>query len=117
VNRYVIEGLAADLRAGKHIGLMSVTRNVSRHTFTDLAVTVGAGSAEVRRANGQERITHASGGTLTVLTAKADSLRGLLLNVLVIADWEHIDMGAAADIMDAARHMTRARGDLEVVRL
>lgn len=113
MNRYVIEGLAADLRAGKHVGLMSITRSVSRRTFTDLAATLGDEAAEVRRANGQERITHASGGTFTVLTAKADALRGYLLNVLVIADWEHLDMGASAEIVHAARDIARA----EVVRL
>lgn len=56
MNRYVVEGLLADMRAGKRILVVSSNARDTRDALQDLAAQTFP-SETVRRANGAERIS------------------------------------------------------------
>lgn len=100
-SRYVLDGITADMAAGKHVGLMGVTRHAARAYFETLADRPGW--AKVRRANGVERIDHESGGTLRLFTPRQGSVRGATLDVLVLLDFEHLDHKRVRELLDEVR--------------
>lgn len=86
MNRYILAGLVADLRAGKQIALVAGTRIQSRYAFHALTEEVQDESEKVYRANGAESLTHKSGGHLKVYALNSGSLRGVTADVVVVLD-------------------------------
>ncbi len=84
MNRYVLDGLAADLASGKSVYLVS-----ARHTDAVRVLRLLADhmlDAKAQLAAGAERITHPSGGVVRVATAHSDTFRGVSPDVVVILD-------------------------------
>ncbi|BCW61858.1 hypothetical protein [Arthrobacter sp. StoSoilB22] len=114
MNRYVVDGLVADLRAGKTIGLMGITRVSTRNTFNAVADAVPDYElSRVYRANGYEQIDHAAGGSLRLLATSTSKIPSLGLTTLVIADWHHLDVALVENLVDTIRRV----GGIDVVRL
>lgn len=84
MNRYGSEGVARDLAAGRSV--VYVGSGVAcRAAFESIAARMPDG-ARMRRANGDERIEHPSGGSLRFrrLGAWWYNLRGLTADVVVL---------------------------------
>ena len=88
MNRYGWEGVARDLAAGRSVVYVGSGR-ACRATFVYVAALVPDG-ARIRRANGNERIDHPSGGSLRFrrLGAWRYNLRGLVADVVILDDAE-----------------------------
>lgn len=105
-NRYIVEGLVRDLRAGKRVLLIAPTRLASRHTFLNVLDSIlnGPGlprTKRVHRAQGREYIEMDNGGTLTVATL--DGARGRVTDTIVLLQWEQVigeDWPTARDRLD-----------------
>lgn len=84
MNRYGLEGVARDLAAGRSV--VYVGSGVAcRAAFERIAALMPDG-ARMRRANGDERIQHPSGGSLRFrrLGAWRCNLRGLVADVVIL---------------------------------
>ena len=84
MNRYGWEGVARDLAAGRSV--VYVGSGVAcRAAFERIAALMPDG-ARMRRANGDERIQHPSGGSLRFrrLGAWRSNLRGLAADVVIL---------------------------------
>lgn len=84
MNRYGLEGVARDLAAGRSV--VYVGSGVAcRAAFERIAALMPDG-ARMRRANGDERIEHPSGGSLRFrrLGAWRCNLRGLVADVVIL---------------------------------
>ena len=84
MNRYGLEGVARDLAAGRSV--VYVGSGVAcRAAFERIAALMPDG-ARMRRANGDERIEHPSGGSLRFrrLGAWRYNLRGLVADVVIL---------------------------------
>ena len=84
MNRYGWEGVARDLAAGRSV--VYVGSGVAcRAAFERIAALMPDG-ARMRRANGDERIQHPSGGSLRFrrLGAWRYNLRGLVADVVIL---------------------------------
>lgn len=84
MNRYGLEGVARDLAAGRSV--VYVGSGVAcRAAFERIAALMPDG-ARMRRANGDERIQHPSGGSLRFrrLGAWRYNLRGLVADVVIL---------------------------------
>lgn len=88
MNRYGWEGVARDLAAGRSVVYVGSGR-ACRETFAYVAALMPDG-ARIRRANGNERIEHPSGGSLRFrrLGAWRYNLRGLTADVVILDDPE-----------------------------
>ena len=96
--RYIVEGVAADVAAGKRVALVGKIndRGELRSLFTRVLDAVGPDSFErVRRGSGREQAWHVSGGSLRLLTP--ETIRGTVADVVVAigwngwSDWERIE--------------------------
>lgn len=84
MNRYAAQGILADLEAGKRVAVVTRPGAVPQ-SFREIAALADAHTAcEVYRANGRERIAHASGGRATFLSAASRAGRGLSLDVIYV---------------------------------
>ena len=86
MNRYGLDGVARDLAAGRSV--VYVGSGVAcRAAFERIAALMPDG-ARMRRANGDERIQHPSGGSLRFrrLGAWRYNLRGLVADVVILDD-------------------------------
>lgn len=83
MNRYVLDGVLADMRAGRRVLIVGETQRHARHSFNELADRVGA-DAQVVRANGRERIQHVGGGSIVFSSLGSGSARGLSFDVVFI---------------------------------
>ena len=86
MNRYGWEGVARDLAAGRSV--VYVGSGVAcRAAFERIAALMPDG-ARIRRANGNERVEHPSGGFLRFrrLGAWRCNLRGLVADVVILDD-------------------------------
>ena len=84
MNRYGLEGVARDMAAGRSV--VYVGSGVAcRAAFERIAALMPDG-ARMRRANGDERIQHPSGGSLRFrrLGAWRYNLRGLVADVVIL---------------------------------
>lgn len=96
MNRYVAEGILADLCQGKHVLVLSADRTHIRSTQDNILAIEGATDLpglKVRRANGAESISY--DGARITFSSYGSSLRGLSPDVIVLdgppynlsADW------------------------------
>ena len=106
VNRYITDGIKADLAKGLRVGVVAPGLVTARQTFDDVARSIGDEARRITRTNGAERITTASGGELRIFSVSRERLRGVQLDVLVILN---------RDLLSAGR-MTRLWEDIEVIR-
>lgn len=93
MNRYVAEGVARDVEAGKRVILVAWTVHTSRHAFDWVAKTMstrgpdgGPSWSRRRMSAGNELIEHESGGWLRVVSKSRGSFRGLTADVIVVVD-------------------------------
>ena len=88
MNRYGWDGVARDLAAGRSVVYVG-PGVVCREAFEQVAARMPDG-ARMRRAKGDERIEHPSGGSLRFLRVGAwrYNLRGLTADVVVLDDPE-----------------------------
>lgn len=87
MNKCTASALAAEAAAGARVLIVSHSVIAARqafHDFDELAESVGA---EVRRANGAQRLTFPSGGRVHFTSARATGGRGLAVDV-VFVDWD-----------------------------
>lgn len=89
MNRYAVEGITRDLRAGRRVLVACHTRAEARAVFDalrasdELSSTVGV---RILQSNGRERIEHPSGGRCTFGSAATGGvLRGRSVDTLVCA--------------------------------
>lgn len=101
--RYLVEGVARDVAAGKRV-LVAMPRMVeAREVFRRVAE-----SGDWSRTNGVEPVEHGSGGRAWFRSASSNGVRGIQCDVLVVA-------GDAADHLDELLPAVVPGG--EVVRL
>ena len=84
MNRYGLEGVARDMAAGRSVVYVGSVV-ACRAAFERIAALMPDG-ARMRRANGDERIQHPSGGSLRFrrLGAWRYNLRGLVADVVIL---------------------------------
>lgn len=87
MNRYVVDGVLADLAAGRRVLVVSQTVNQGRYAFDDIVSALqDAGRHDdviVRRANGAQRIEDRRGGWVRFCSV-ASSARGMTADVVFI---------------------------------
>ena len=96
MNRYVADGMLADMREGKRVLYLGMSRNIAREVLGVLAENANTGLGEkVRRAHGAERIDSPTGGFIK-LQSVGSSGRGMSVDVVVLdgeptmRQWEDI---------------------------
>lgn len=100
MNRYIIQGLEADLHGGKTVGLMAVTRAHAAAVFKNLLAELGDAPNRVCRAHGREELSMPNGGHLVVLAASGSAIRRhAYLDVLLALDWHHQSMETVEEIL------------------
>ena len=109
MNRYVKEGIARDLVAGKRIAFvhLAVANCAALHDLHALP-----GVTKVVRANGRERIEHESGGVVTFHAGSRGALRGMSCDVVYLG---HPKMQMDSDTISDAFVATAASGG-DVIR-
>lgn len=83
MNRYAALGLVLDAYEGKRIIVLSPSHNASRDALEECARSPFAEGAEVRRANGAERITFGTLGCIRFQNVLRP-LRGMFADVVFI---------------------------------
>ncbi|SMY01206.1 hypothetical protein BSP239C_03194 [Brevibacterium sp. 239c] len=85
MNRYIIDGLIADLHNGKRIVIVAPTVRQSSFAFRTIADAMSNDEAvsKIRRANGQESITTHTGGYLTFIAVSMYGGRGFYADTVV----------------------------------
>lgn len=83
MNRYVVDGILADMRAGRRVLVVAQTVRMARFAFNEVAAAAVEGET-VRRANGRERITHPDGGWIRFCSVSGHGARGLAADVVFI---------------------------------
>lgn len=103
MNRYVTEGIARDLEAGKRVIVTASTMRTARLAFEALAAAHPW--PVVRRTAGVERIESASGGVATFHSARRrGSVRGLQADVVAVLDgFEPLSFNGARQALDEIR--------------
>lgn len=113
MNRYVADGLLADMRLGKHVLVLCDRQMAARAAMFDMLPPAGSGEG-VCRTNGAERIENdETGGRIwfrTWPTGAVGALRGLSVDVVFF------DMEAHLDVIDRVRCELGDLPDLEVIR-
>lgn len=113
MNRYVIQGITEDLRAGKRVAVLSPNPTKNRLTFNEMLSALDEREIErVRRANGDEEIHHVSGGSLK-FPGGPSRIHPAAFDVLVIPDWNHLNESARSRILYDAHEARR----MELIRL
>lgn len=92
MNRYIFEGITADLHRGKSVIIVAPTTRQSSFTFREIADAFeGNGLVDqIRRTNGQESITMRNGGRLTFLAINMQGGRGMNPDTVVVMSSEHL---------------------------
>ena len=104
--RYLVEGVARDVAAGKRVLVAMPRMWEAREVFRRVAE---AGDwSRVQRTNGMESVEHGSGGRAWFRSASSNGVRGIQCDVLVV-------VGGAADHLDELLPAVVSGG--EVVRL
>ena len=98
MNRYLINGVLRDMRAGRRVIVVSGTRPELRATFLDVAAHMGDGERAFRT-SGQERCVSPTGGVVLFLPRTA--LRGTWADV-VVAEGSRPSAGDDLDVLAAA---------------
>lgn len=108
MNRYVVDGALADMRAGKRVVIAAESVAHARHCFHEFADRAVEGET-VRRANGQERIEHPSTGLILFRSVRGNALRGLTADVV------YLDADASPEQMAEVLPVVASSGG-EVIR-
>lgn len=105
MNRYIIDGLIADLHNGKRIVIVAPTVRQSSFAFRTIAdaMSTDAAVAKIRRANGQESITTHTGGHLTFVAANMYGGRGFNADTVVALSSEHLTDTQVKDLLGYTR--------------
>lgn len=85
MNRYVHEGIARDVEAGKRVAVLAATHDAAAAAFTEVRET-RPGWAKVYRAAGAQRLEHESGGVAVFVSVRGNGYRGLTADTLVLVD-------------------------------
>ena len=103
MNRYVSEGIARDLEAGKRVIVIASAIRPARLAFEELAAAHPW--QVVRSTAGVERIESASGGVATFHSAlQHGSVRGLQADVVAVVDgFEGLSLAGARRALDEIR--------------
>ena len=112
MNRYVLDGITADVRAGKKVGLLSPKMAYSVSCFRDVLRRLPKDLDSARHVCGDEHATFKSGGSLRVLPG-GDLSREWPMDVLVILEWNHV----SDDITALVDETWRSNGINEIIRL
>ena len=86
MNRYVVEGIKADLAKGLGVGVVAHTMVGAHEVFASVAEAMKDDAEKITRTNGNERITTKGGGEFRVFSRRSKGMRGVSLDVLLIAD-------------------------------
>lgn len=117
MNRYIVQGLAADLRAGKQIGLMGYTREHANAVFRILLEALGTEPSRTIVANGSESVELPNGGRLVVLTKTGNTLhRNAILDVLVALDWSNYPVDTIEAILAELSVSAQTGRHTEIIR-
>lgn len=104
MNRYVADGILDDVMSGKTVLLVTDGGHASRAALYEIEERAARrcleGIVEVRRANGQESIRHASGGRVMIVPVRGHGGRGMSADVVFV---DALDMTAdrLAELMPA----------------
>lgn len=92
MNRYIIDGLIADLHNGKRIVIVAPTVRQSSFVFRTIADAMSNDEtvAKIRRANGQESITTHTGGYLTFIAVNMNGGRGFNADTVLALSARHM---------------------------
>lgn len=86
MSRYLTEGVKRDLAKGLSVGLVAHTMVGARAVFASVTDAMKDDAEKISRANGAERITTKQGGEFRVFSRQSRGMRGVSLDVLVVAD-------------------------------
>lgn len=97
LNRYVVEGIARDVSAGKRVVVLTQRLNEAREVLACACRTLDP--SQVIRST-REQLVMRNGGTLAIASERSvDRIRGLQLDCLVLD--EHVHMEAALEAFPA----------------
>jgi hypothetical protein len=100
MSRYLVEGIRRDLNKGLRVGVVAHTMVGGRAVFAAVAEAMKDDAEKVYKANGNERITTKEGGEFRVFSRQSKGLRGVSLDVLVIADRGAYTYEQYSDLME-----------------
>lgn len=102
MNRYIIDGLIADLHNSKRIVIVAPTVRQSRFAFRTLADAMSNDEAvsKIRYANGQESITLHAGGHLTFIAVNMNGGRGFNADLVVSLSSESLTYPQMKEVVD-----------------
>lgn len=109
MNRYIIDGLRADLHEGKFIVLVAPTVYQSSSALRTIADALSndEGVSKIRRGHGQEFITMNNGGRLMFMAVNKRGGRGFNADTVVALSSEHMTGTQVGDLLDYIK-ITRA---------
>lgn len=105
MNRYIIDGLIADLHNGKRIVIVAPTVRQSSFAFRTIADAMSNDEAvkTIRRANGQESITTHTGGHLIFIAVNMNGGRGFNADIVVALRSEQMTDTQVHDLLRYTR--------------
>lgn len=104
MNRYVIDGLAADLLAGKTVFVVSDRRAHAERVLQEVAGVLDAGREPITSRRG---LIEARLGRIEVVTARRGAFLGTAPDVVVCLHWDGLTDSQRAGVLDDLEQLPR----------
>jgi hypothetical protein len=115
MSRYLVEGIKADLARGLRVGVVAHTMVGAREVFASVAEAMKNDAEKITRTNGNERVTSKEGGEFRVFSRHSKGMRGVSLDVLVIADRGAYTYEQYRDLMEEALPVMATSTNFELI--
>lgn len=115
MSRYLVEGIRSDLARGLRVGVVAHTMVGASEIFRSVAEAMEGDAEKITRTNGQQRITSKEGGVFSVFSSQSRGMRGVSLDVLVIADRAAYTYEQLQSLMEEALPMGNASRNFELI--
>lgn len=115
MSRYLIEGVTRDLAKGLRVAVVAHTMVGARAIFADVAAAMKDDAERISRTNGAERITAKGGGEFRVFSRQSRGMRGVSLDVLVIADRGAYSYEQFQSLMEEVTPIMATRPNFELI--
>lgn len=115
MSRYLVEGIRRDLAKGLRVGVVAHTMVGARAIFASVSDAMKDDAEKITKANGNERITSKEGGELRVFSLNSRGMRGVVLDVLVVADRGAYSFEQFQKLMEEVTPVMATRPNFELI--
>lgn len=115
MSRYLTEGVKRDLAKGLRVGVVAHTMVGARAVFADVADAMKDDAETISRTNGAERITTKEGGEFRVFSRQSRGMRGVSLDVLIVADRGAYSYEQFQSLMEEVTPIMATRPNFELI--